>query len=509
MSPVRICSSTIRIVVALAFLLSPAWAQGPPTWQSQIDDLRALLAQTRAELQRSQNEILDLRQQVLELKSQGTPVQNPGPSSADQTLYPTATSLADRNSAGANAPTDESQDQQSLLAAQVAEQSQSKVESASKYNVRLSGMVLMNTFTNRGGVDIQDLPMLALPARPGDARGSVGATFRQTWLGLDLAGPELAGAQTGAELQMDFFGGFPDTKYGVTAGLVRLRTARVTLDWPHLSILAGQDAPFVSPRSPTSYATLGEPAFAWSGNLWVWTPQVRVERSWDVSENSSLTISGGILDPLTEAIPDDQFQRAAGPGESSRQPALAARIGWKGTVSDHEFGIGVGTYYARQRYSFARDVDSWATTADWLVPLGSRLEFSGEMFRGRALGGLGGGIWNSVLFNGNPSLAATQVIGMNTLGGWSQLKLLATPKLEFNLAAGTDNPFAEDLQRFPDPSTLEFPPLARNQSWFINGIYHPRSNLLLALEYRKLRTYLLRGSRRTAHHVNLEIGVSF
>jgi hypothetical protein len=228
-----------------------------------------------------------------------------------------------------------------------------------------------------------------------------------------------------------------------------------------------------------------------------------------VSENSSLTISGGILDPLTEAIPDDQFQRAAGPGESSRQPALAARIGWKGTVSDHEFGIGVGTYYARQRYSFARDVDSWATTADWLVPLGSRLEFSGEMFRGRALGGLGGGIWNSVLFNGNPSLAATQVIGMNTLGGWSQLKLLATPKLEFNLAAGTDNPFAEDLQRFPDPSTLEFPPLARNQSWFINGIYHPRSNLLLALEYRKLRTYLLRGSRRTADHVNLAIGVSF
>jgi hypothetical protein len=379
MVQIRIFRSWIRIIFTLALLVSSAWAQEAPSWQSQIDDLRALLAQTRAELQRSQSEILDLRQQLSELKSRRVTAQNPDLSAAGQTQYPTATILAEQNSAGASTPSptnemanempSEIKDQQDLLASQIEEQSQSKVESASKYKVRLSGMVLMNAFTNRGGVDIQDLPMLALPAPAGETHGSLGATFRQTRLGLDLSGPTFGGAQSSAEVQMDFFGGFPDTKYGVTAGLARLRTARVSLEWPHMAIVAGQDAPLMSPLSPTSYATLGEPAFAWSGNLWVWTPQIRVERSWDVSEGSSFTISGGILDPLTEAIPGDQFRREADAGESSRQPALATRIGWKGSRSDREFGFGVGAYYARQSYTFGRDVNSWAATADWTVPL--------------------------------------------------------------------------------------------------------------------------------------------
>jgi len=41
---------------------------------------------------------------------------------------------------------------QDLLAAKVEDQYQSKVESASKYRVRLSGIALMNLFSNQGAV---------------------------------------------------------------------------------------------------------------------------------------------------------------------------------------------------------------------------------------------------------------------------------------------------------------------------------------------------------------------
>ena len=396
-----------------------------------------------------------------------------------------------------------------MLAAQVEEQNQTKVESGSRYKVKLSGLVLMNTYTNRGTVDNTDLPGLALRRPPGQTNGDFGATLRQTLLGLDVTGPKLAGARTAADVQVDFFGGFPSYQYAVTSGLVRLRVARASLDWGNTKLVVGQDAPFFSPLSPTSYASVGEPAFSWAGNLWVWTPQIRVEHRWSRSETSGFTLQAGILDPLTEYFLDTQFDRTPTQGESSRQPALATRLAWNGKWFAQPVTIGVGGYYERQAWGFDRHVDAWATTADWDLPLGRWLALSGEFFRGRALGGLGGGVWNSIVATGDPDDAGIRIAGLGTVGGWSQLKIKPTSKLEFNVAAGTDNPLASDLRIFPNPTGSNFPPFARNQSLFANSIYRPRSNLILALEYRRLRTYSLNDAKSSADHVNLAVGVAF
>src|SRR5581483_4554828 len=146
----------------------------------------------------------------------------------------------------------------------------------------------MNTYANAGTVDISDMPNLAFGKAPGATGGDFGATLRQTELGLEVVGPQLAEAATGGDLQADFFGGFPDVNYGVTSGLFRLRTARGYLDWGHTKLVVGQDVPFFSPLSPTSYASMGEPPLAWAGNLWVWTPQIRIEHTWDLSDTSKL-----------------------------------------------------------------------------------------------------------------------------------------------------------------------------------------------------------------------------
>lgn len=218
-------------------LALPAPAQSPPSadasaaeLKAQVDELRSTLSDTRAELQRSHQEVSDLRRRLEELEARlgtfsGQAAPQTGPA------YPT---LQDALKAQqANAPTGGGEVPQAReeLAAKIEEQNQTKVESASRYKVRLSGLILMNTHMNIGAVDSTDLPGLAEPCAPGQTNGDFGATLRQTLLGLEVTGPKLAGASTSADVQMDFAGGFPEYQYGVTSGLVRLRIARASLDW--------------------------------------------------------------------------------------------------------------------------------------------------------------------------------------------------------------------------------------------------------------------------------------
>jgi hypothetical protein len=124
------------------------------------------------------------------------------------------------------------------------------VESGSKYRLQLSGIALLNAISTRGAVDDLDVPRIAASRRPGDSNGSFSASARQSRVDLSLSGPDWRGARTQGDLSFDFWGGFPSATEGVTAGLLRLRTAKLTLDWPKTSIIAGQDVPFFSPRSP-------------------------------------------------------------------------------------------------------------------------------------------------------------------------------------------------------------------------------------------------------------------
>jgi hypothetical protein len=113
------------------------------------------------------------------------------------------------------------------------------------------------------------------------------------------------------------------------------------------------------------------------------------------------------------------------------------------------------------------------------------------------------------LFSGDPALATTSIEALNTVGGWAQTKFRPTSKLEFNAAVGTDNPYARDLKYFRYPQAYGDPALAKNQGGFVNIIYRPRSDLLFAAEYRRLRTYSLTDGRNGAGHLNLSMGVLF
>ena len=129
--------------------------------QKEVRELKQMVLQLQQETTASRGEITRLREE-LSAQYRGT------------TPLPEAQSAAEQSLPQATAPTvleqrlDHLEESQDLLSGKVDEQYQTKVESASKYRVRLSGIVLFNLFGNQGSVDNQDVPTWAVSP---DTRG--------------------------------------------------------------------------------------------------------------------------------------------------------------------------------------------------------------------------------------------------------------------------------------------------------------------------------------------------
>ena len=481
--------------------------------QQQVNELRSAVAEMRSETEQYRAENAALRHELQTAHSPSASAAGPPPGGSYQSALsgnvdpelarpqpapPKATLTGSLEERVASL-----EESSQLVNSKVDDQYQTKVESASKYRVRLSGIVLLNLFNTHGDTDNQDFPSFV--KGPSTGTGTFGATMRQSEIGLEVFGPALAGAKTSASLQADFAGGFTGTWNGVNSGIFRLRTASMRMDWRNTSVVVGQDSAFFSPLSPTSFASLAVPALNYAGNLWAWTPQVRVEHRFELSGDQNITIQGGILDNLTGEFPSGgtPYFRVPGAGELSRQPAYAVRTAWTHTLVGQPLRFGAAGYYGRQDWSSNGYVDSWAGMADWEIPLASRLVFTGEFYRGRAIGGIGGGISQSVVYEGDPSNAATPVRGLDAIGGWSQLKFKATSTLEFNAAAGLDNPTTAEVRAAGNPL------LVQNRGALVNFIFRPRSSLLFSAEYGHLRSFQLNDVSNSADQFNLMMGILF
>jgi len=289
-----------------------------------------------------------------------------------------------------------------------------------------------------------------------------------------------------------------------------MQTASLRLDWKNTSVIAGQDSLFISPLSPTSFASLATPAFAFAGNLWGWTPQVRVEHRFTLHDQQTLTLQGGILDNLDWEPPSNSYTRSATAGENTGQPAYAFRTAWSRPVSDHPLSFAAAGYYGRQDWSaWNRSVDAWAGMTDWQIPILRRLLLSGEFYRGRAVGGLGAAIGQTIVFGGSPIYPTTSLRGLDSAGGWSQLKFQLTPKLELNGVYAEDDAFAGDIRGYATDANNFGPILGRNRGALSNLVYRPRSDLLLSAEFRRLHTFPVYDSASVTNQINLSMGILF
>jgi len=523
---------TVLWAAAFAFISMRATAQenaSPATDQktagslqeldSQVRALRAVIEEMRTENAQSRAEMRELREELEDTRKLLTPL-----AAAEQTQAARNSGGAPGDSSKVSAATGDSESQQTgelagrveqleestqLLNSKINEQYQTKVETAGKYRARISGIVLMNAFHNVGASDNLDLPDYAQTAAAGSSQSSFGATLRQSEIGLEIFGPSIAGAKASANVQFDFAGGFPSTPNGVNFGIARLQTASLRLDWDKTSVIAGQDSLFISPLAPTSFASLATPAFAYAGNLWGWTPQIRLEHRFDFGDQQTVTVQAGVLDNLDWEYPYDSFYRSPTAGEQTGQPAYAMRTAWSRPVFEHPLTFAVAGYYGRQNWMSERYVDAWAGMTDWQIPVARRVTLSGEFYRGRGLGGLGAGIGRSVLFGGNPLNSTTTIRGLDSAGGWSQLKVQLTPKLELNGVFAEDNAFASDVRGFAVDFDNSGPILGRNRGAMGNVIYRPRSDLLLSAEFRRLHTFPIYTDSSITNQLNLAMGILF
>jgi uncharacterized coiled-coil protein SlyX len=512
---VRIAVSAMLLIITSTALGQQASSTGANSSDSQLADA---VRQLEAEISQLQNSVAELRSEADRYRAQTQELERRLEAISPTVTAPSAqpapqTSSAEPEQApstSTSARLAKLEDEYSLLTGKVDDQYQTKVESGSRYRVRLSGLVMLNMFSNRGVPDSIDNPGVAIPSYGVYGTGSVAGTLRQSQMGVEIFGPEWAGARVSGDLRFDFAGGFPDTDNGSVLGLMRLRTGNVRVNWSHTSITVGQDAPMFSAISPTSLISLAQPEFAYAGNLWTWVPQVQMQHWVDLGNSQRVHFSAGILDPLTGETPRGQFYRAAGAGELSRQPGYSVGIGWSGgKEEDHPPSLNVGGYFSRQNWGFNRVVDGWAGTADWQIPLVHRLALKGEFFRGQALGGFGASSGESVVYSDVLQNPFAIVRGLDDVGGWSQLSVQATPTFQFNAGYGLDNPFSKEIRQFAARQNVLYPGLGKNSSAMGNVIYRPRSDLLFSLEYRHIASSRLTNVRASADNIGMGIGLLF
>lgn len=522
-SSLTLCGGWKILVILLAILapsLRRAYAQAadPPTLAQQIQQLTDAMTKVQAQLEQSQHQLEELRKELTELRSQmpqGTATAPAHPDSVPESSSASAEEAARLK----DAELQELKEHQEVLDAEIATQEQTKVESESKYPVKITGMVLLNSFVNTGAVDVASNPSLAI-----GGSGSAGASMRQTMFGIDARGPHLFGAYSAADLRMDFYGSpaaseSPSTYsglYNTNTGLLRLRTAHAGLYWDRTQVYFALDRPIISADAPTSLTAASVPALAWSGNLWTWNPQVGITQKFGPIQLQAAMIDAGDA-PLTPTVAPSGSSTTTPPtsptpptsAEQSSRPGIEARVALLGSEHEEDRNhFGAGGYFATHTSVLGNKYDSWAATLDARLLLFVHLQFSGSAYRGLALGGLGGGGYKDFAYSPNPN-TGYYFRTLDDAGGWAQLKEKLNDRLEFNEAYGMDNVFANDLRRYFVYDASMAQNLARNRTFTGNVIYSPSAYLLFSLEYRHLESAPVAGAPDASNIIGLGAGYKF
>jgi hypothetical protein len=510
----------LAVFCGLSAHLTCAQSTNQEGLSQQIQKLTDSMARTQAQLQQSQQQLDEMRQQLLALQRQMAQTGSTAttPESAGSTPA-SSSSLSATIPPDAATAIDDLREQQAMQGSQIATHEQSKVESESKYPVKITGLLLLNGFVNTGQVDMAATPTVAVPGS-----GSTGASVRQTVLGFEARGPHLFGASSYADLSVDFDGNSesatPATNYtgyyNTNATLLRLRTARGGLQWQHTEAYFSLDRPVFSPDAPTSLTAMAEPALAWSGNLWTWNPQVGMNQDLGLAGSRRLRLQAALMDvgdaplsPVTSST--NTTGTVPNATEESRWPGAEARVALLGSGSERDKGshLGFGGYFAPRLSPIGRRFDAWAGTLDARLLLPGHVEMTGSFYRGEALGGLGGGAFKDFGYYTDAESGRYYFRPFDDVGGWAQLKERISERLEFNAAFGLDNVFARELRRYPVTGGTVYQNLARNRTFTGNVIYSPSAYLLFSLEYRNLDSSPVTGASTESNVIGIAAGYKF
>ena len=444
-----------------ALSIAPAWTQASPELRQVLERLDRLEAQNQALMA----ELHALREQLAAGGSQSAPEQT----------------------AAAAAPTVE--ERLEVQEARTAEQAQSKVESAHRLPLRISGMALFNSYYNsNGGAGGAQYPTAAVAGQP----PSGGATFRQSIVGLDYSGPEtFGGGKISGTLRLDLFGGPAASQY------VRLRTASLTVDWKTSSFMVGVDKPLISQREPDSLAQVGISPLSGAGNLWYWMPQARFTQDFNLGLRSGVRAQIGVVQthevdgsaggPYEVAAPSSSYFESVRPGVEARLEFF--------TGADRRFEIAPGVHRSVSHVEGAA-VPSDIYSLDWFLRPWRLLEFTGEAFAGQNVAPLGtGGLRQGIVVTRFGSAAP-----VHSLGGWGQLTFHAAPRLWFNVFSGQQDDRNSDLPAGG---------IGKNLAYGSNVFFRLAPNVLTSFEASQVQTSYIGSRTLKSNHYDLAFAYLF
>lgn len=378
-----------------------------------------------------------------------------------------------------------------VLQTQVAEQAESKVEPAAGGRIELFGHILLNGFSTNAKVLNSDVPLFVQPPDPPDGlpASGVGATLRQTRIGLRGFHSGVLRGDLSGEIELNLFGG--QLADGRLRPLLSLRRARVELRWPQAWFVFGQEAPPISGENPSSLAALDIPGFSTAGNLWFWIPQVRFGVESPTAVRVGLEVS--VLAPFSAGQPTFTTNFTA--AERSDRPMVEGRVlaRWGDPqIAGGELSIGGHWGWIATDGDSLLNSKAAAFAARFFVT--EFVELRGEAFTGEAMAVLGGGgIGQNFGAGGLP---------LRTRGGWGQLNILPVPEWELGGGFGIDDP--DDADFAPDTGRL------KNASWETHIIWRPHP-LMFGFEVRRILTTYGDATIGTqeATHINLALGFQF
>jgi len=199
-----------------------------------------------------------------------------------------------------------------------------------------------------------------------------------------------------------------------------------------------------------------------AGNLWVWEPQVRFEQRLRLNEQTGINAQFALVQTAENAASVTAEYAAS---LERFRPGFQGRAEFFRKFSEgRRLEIAPG-FHASSTHVADGSAPSNVFFVDWFVNPIRRVELSGFFFSGENVAHFGTGAIRQGFY-------VTRLENLQTVhsqGGWTQLTLIATPRLSFHLMAGQHDDRDSDVRAGFSGSTGGG--IGKNQAYGANFFY--------------------------------------
>jgi hypothetical protein len=236
-----------------------------------------------------------------------------------------------------------------------------------------------------------------------------------------------------------------------------------------ITLLAGQTSDVISPLNAD---TVNYSVLWWAGNLGYRRPQIRLTKDFQLTQTSALKVEVAAVRVIGHSAESSSspvaLSSTSATGTQSEAPGVQGRVSYSRPIlTEKAMEIGLGAAYGNEVDGTNKNLQQSAVAVDLYFPILSNLVFKGEVYSGKNLDTLNGGIGQGVLKD------TTQIRSVGAEGGWAELAYDYSDRWNFNIGAGSDHAHDGDLASGGRLS---------NTTFFGNAFYKVTKSFQAALE---------------------------